>query len=85
MPRRDESLDHDLTQFLQNILVASPLVAGLETMPWTRTIMLIAPLTGWLTKRLGRRAVVLAGMLAMASARGSWTALSWQPWIPSYT
>jgi MFS family permease len=57
-----------LTQFLQNVLAASPLVAGLETMPWTGTIMLVAPLTGWLTKRLGRRAVVLAGMLAQAAA-----------------
>ncbi len=37
-------------------------------MPWTGTIMLVAPLTGWLTKRLGRRAVVLAGMLAQAAA-----------------
>lgn len=57
-----------LTQFMQNVLKASPLQAGLETMPWTGTIMLIAPLTGWLTKRLGRRAVVLAGMLAQAAA-----------------
>lgn len=57
-----------LTQFMQNVLLASPLVAGLETMPWTGAIMLVAPLTGWLTKRLGRRAVVLAGMLAQAAA-----------------
>jgi len=57
-----------LTQFMQNVLAASPRVAGLETMPWTGTIMLVAPLTGWLTKRLGRRAVVLAGMLAQAAA-----------------
>ncbi len=57
-----------LTQFMQNVLLASPLEAGLETMPWTGTIMLVAPLTGWLTKRLGRRAVVLTGMLAQAVA-----------------
>lgn len=37
-------------------------------MPWTGTIMLVAPLTGWLTKRLGRRAVVFVGMLAQAAA-----------------
>ena len=38
-------------------------------MPWTGTIMLVAPLTGWLTKRPGRHAVVLAdslgGLLAL--------------------
>jgi EmrB/QacA subfamily drug resistance transporter len=51
-----------LTQFLQNVLGASPLSAGLETIAWTGAIMFAAPLAGAYTRRLGTRVLILAGM-----------------------
>jgi len=48
-----------LTLFLQQAQGASPLRAGLETMPWTGTIMLVAPFAGILAGRLGARPLVL--------------------------
>ncbi len=51
-----------LTQFLQNILGASPLSAGLETTAWTGAIMFAAPLAGVLTKWFGTRVLILGGM-----------------------
>ncbi len=55
-----------LTLFLQQAQGASPLRAGLETMPWTGTIMLVAPFAGILAGRLGARPLVLAGMALQA-------------------
>ena len=55
-----------LTLFLQQAQGASPLRAGLETMPWTGTIMLVAPVAGILAGRIGSRPLVLAGMALQA-------------------
>jgi len=55
-----------LTLYLQQALGASPLRAGLETMPWTGTIMLVAPVAGILAGRIGARPLVLAGMTLQA-------------------
>jgi len=57
-----------ITQFTQNVLHTSPLLAGLETLPWTATIMLVAPFSGVFTQRFGIRPVLLFGMLAQAAA-----------------
>jgi EmrB/QacA subfamily drug resistance transporter len=57
-----------LTLYIQQMLGASPLEAGLKTMPWTGTIMLVAPLAGLLAGRIGPRPVVVVGMLAQAIA-----------------
>ena len=35
-----------LTLFVQQIQGATPLQAGLKTMPWTGTIMIVAPIAG---------------------------------------
>src|SRR5215472_18650770 len=53
-----------ITQFFQDVLRVSPLIAGQETMPWTASIMLVAPLAGLLTRRMGTRLIILSGMLA---------------------
>jgi len=55
-----------LTLFLQQAQGASPLRAGLETMPWTGTIMLVAPVAGILAGRIGPRSLVVAGMALQA-------------------
>ena len=64
-----------LTLFIQQIQGASPFQAGLKTMPWTGTIMIVAPLAGLLAGRIGSRPVVIAGMALQASA------LAWLGWI----
>lgn len=51
-----------LTLFVQQIQGASALEAGLKTLPWTGTVMLIAPVAGLLAGRIGVRPVVLTGM-----------------------
>jgi EmrB/QacA subfamily drug resistance transporter len=57
-----------LTLFLQQAQGASPLRAGLETMPWTGTIMLVAPVAGILAGRIGPRLLVVAGMALQAAS-----------------
>jgi predicted MFS family arabinose efflux permease len=57
-----------LTLYVQQVLGASPLEAGVKTLPWTGTIMLVAPVAGLLAGRIGPRPVVVTGLLAQASA-----------------
>ncbi len=57
-----------LTLFLQEIQGASPLQAGIKTMAWTGTILVVAPVAGILTDRLGSRYIVAAGMMAQTTA-----------------
>ncbi|MBV8087422.1 MAG: DHA2 family efflux MFS transporter permease subunit, partial [Chloroflexi bacterium] len=57
-----------ITLFVQNVRGASPLTAGLETMPWTGTIMLVAPVAGQLASRFGSRPLILAGLALQAAA-----------------
>jgi EmrB/QacA subfamily drug resistance transporter len=57
-----------ITLFVQQVQGASPLRAGLETMPWTGTIMVVAPLAGILAGRIGSRPLVLIGMALQAVA-----------------
>jgi EmrB/QacA subfamily drug resistance transporter len=64
-----------LTLFVQQIQGATPLQAGLKTMPWTGTIMIVAPIAGLISGRFGPRLIVIAGMLAQAAAL-FWLAIS---------
>ncbi|HZT96990.1 MAG TPA: MFS transporter [Chloroflexota bacterium] len=57
-----------LTLFIQQIQGANPLEAGLKTMPWTGTIMLVAPIAGIFAGRIGPRLLVTAGMISQATA-----------------
>ena len=52
-----------LTLYVQSVLGASPLEAGLRTMPWTGTIMIVAPLAGILAGRIGPRWIVVTGLI----------------------
>ncbi|MGH2443592.1 MAG: MFS transporter, partial [Chloroflexota bacterium] len=63
-----------LTLFIQQVQGASPLEAGLKTMPWTGTIMIVAPIAGILAGRVGSRPVIFAGM-ALQSAALLWIGL----------
>ena len=64
-----------ITLFVQEARGASPLQAGLQTMPWTGTIMLVAPLAGVITSRVGARLPLVVGMLSQAIALG-WLGLA---------
>jgi EmrB/QacA subfamily drug resistance transporter len=54
-------------QYFQLGLGFSPLGAGLRFLPWTATPVVIAPLAGRLTDRLGPRPLMLAGLLLQAA------------------
>ncbi len=71
--RRDELL----LQLLAYAAAADPdvqvqgilaLGAGLRTLPWTGTIMIVAPFAGILAGRIGGRPVVVTGMVLQAAA-----------------
>ncbi|GAA2370660.1 DHA2 family efflux MFS transporter permease subunit [Streptomyces carpaticus] len=67
-----------LTQFLQLIMGYSPMEAGVRMLPWTAMPMIVAPLAGALTDRIGGRPVVASGLLLMAIGMG-WFALYADP------
>ncbi|WP_432944357.1 DHA2 family efflux MFS transporter permease subunit [Kribbella sp. CA-253562] len=52
-----------LNQYLQVQLGSGPLEAGLQLLPWTVTLFLVAPVAGRLVDRYGERPFVVAGLL----------------------
>jgi EmrB/QacA subfamily drug resistance transporter len=64
-----------VAQYFQLVLGASPLVTGVRLLPWTATPMLIAPVAGALSDRVGQRPLMAAGMLLQACGLG-WFALT---------
>ena len=62
-------------QFLQAVHGQGPLGAGLRLLPWTATLMVVAPIAGVLVNRLGERRLVVVGLLAQA------VGMAWIGWI----
>ena len=62
-----------LSQFFQTAQGYSPLEAGLRVLPWTAMPMLVAPIAGALTDRIGGRPF-LAGGLALQAVGLAWIA-----------
>lgn len=57
-----------LIQFLQLVQGVNPLQAGFMTMPWTVAPLVVAPLTGLVTPKIGTRPVIVTGLVLMATA-----------------
>jgi EmrB/QacA subfamily drug resistance transporter len=72
-----------MMQFLQTALGYSPLQAGVRTLPWTGAPMLIAPIAGALSDRIGNRPLLLTGLALQAAGLG-WIAAIARPGM-SYT
>ncbi|MFG2148109.1 DHA2 family efflux MFS transporter permease subunit [Streptomyces sp. NPDC048696] len=69
-----------LSQFLQGVLGYSPTEAGLRMLPWTGMPLLVAPVAGILSDRIGGKPVVAAG-LALQSLGLAWFAVIMSPTV----
>jgi len=58
------------SQFFQFALGDSPLGTGLRFLPWTATPMIIAPIAGAVSDKIGVRALVVPGLLMQAAGFG---------------
>ncbi|MFG2500006.1 DHA2 family efflux MFS transporter permease subunit [Streptomyces sp. NPDC048441] len=67
-----------LSQFLQTVVGYSPTEAGLRMLPWTGMPMIVAPIAGYLSDRIGGRPVVTVG-LALQAIGLAWFAAVVEP------
>lgn len=67
-----------LSQFFQTAQGYGPFSAGLRTLPWTGMPMLVAPLAGLLSDRIGSRPLMSTGLALQAGAL-TWLALVLTP------
>jgi|SRR5215211_1596626 len=70
-----------LSQYLQTAHGYSPLGAGIRTLPWTAMPLLVAPIAGALSDRIGGRPLMTAG-LALQAAALAWIAGIASPTVP---
>ena len=56
-----------LAQFMQAAFGSGPLKAGLQLLPWTATLFLVAPVAGRLVDRIGERPLVVTGLTLQAA------------------
>jgi EmrB/QacA subfamily drug resistance transporter len=70
-----------LTQFLQTVQGHSPLGAGLRVLPWTAMPMVVAPIAGALSDRIGGRPLMATGLALQAIGLG-WLAAVSTPTVP---
>ena len=69
-----------LAQFLQVVQGYSPLQAGLRTLPWTAMPVLVAPIAGSLSDRIGGRPLLATGLALQAIGLG-WLAAVISPTV----
>jgi EmrB/QacA subfamily drug resistance transporter len=70
-----------LAQFFQVVQGYTPLEAGLRTLPWTAMPILVAPIAGILSDRIGSRPLLVTGMSLMAGGL-AWLAAVITPTVP---
>ena len=59
-----------VAQYFQFALGYSPLGTGVRLLPWLATPMLIAPVAGAVSDRIGRRPLIVSGLLLQAAGLG---------------
>jgi MFS family permease len=64
-----------LTLYMQNVLRYSPLEAGIRFLPTTLMVMIVAPIAGRQTDRIGPRPLITAGLVLVA------VSLAWQSFL----
>jgi len=69
-----------LTQFFQTVQGYSPLEAGLRVLPWTAMPMVVAPIAGALSDRIGGRPFMTLG-LGLQAAGLAWIAAVSEPTV----
>jgi EmrB/QacA subfamily drug resistance transporter len=57
-----------LTLYMQNVLHLSPLATGVRFLPSTVVLVILGPISGRLTDRVGPRPLMVAGLLLVAAA-----------------
>ena len=78
-----------LSQFFQIVQGLSPLDSGIRILPWTFTPVIVAPIAGWASGRIGARPILVAGMALMSIGLG-WiaaitsTTVSYPTLIPAF-
>lgn len=70
-----------LSQYFQTAQGYSPFEAGLRTLPWTGMPMLVAPIAGLLSDRIGSRPLMVTGLALQATALG-WLSTLLDPSTP---
>src|SRR5215472_15361574 len=73
-----------LAQFLQVVQGYSPLEAGLRTLPWTAMPMVVTPIAGALSDRIGGRPLLVTGLILQAIGLG-WLAAVISPTVAYLT
>jgi EmrB/QacA subfamily drug resistance transporter len=63
-----------LSQFLQNVLGNTPLQAGVKLLAWTGASLIVSPLAGVFSERIGSRPFMVVGLALQGAALG-WIAL----------
>ncbi|WP_181786023.1 MFS transporter, partial [Streptomyces phytophilus] len=61
-----------LSQFLQGVGGYSPLEAGLRMLPWTAMPLIVTPIAGALSDRIGGRPIIAAGLALQALGLVLW-------------
>ena len=69
-----------LSQFFQIVQGLNPLESGLRILPWTATPVLVAPIAGWASGRIGARPILVTGLALMAAGLG-WVASLTSPTV----
>jgi EmrB/QacA subfamily drug resistance transporter len=70
-----------LAQFFQTVQGYSPLASGLRILPWTAMPMIVAPIAGALSDRIGGRVLMGVG-LTLQAAGLAWISLVTSPSMP---
>ncbi|MFL5949574.1 MAG: DHA2 family efflux MFS transporter permease subunit [Gaiellaceae bacterium] len=70
-----------LAQFFQTVQGYSPLDAGLRILPWTAMPIIVAPIAGALSDRIGGRSLMAVG-LGLQAAGLAWIAAVSTPTVP---